>query len=69
MKHIQSASFRILVLSGLTFLLIGCIAEVDGGGYGRGGPWYHDGPWFDGPGWGAPRGGVGVEIHPPGFRR
>jgi len=56
-------------MSGLLVWLVGCVAEVDGGGYNRGGPWYHDGPWFDGPGWGAPRGGVGIEIHPPGRRR
>ncbi len=69
MKDIKSTFLRILVMSGLLVWLVGCVAEVDGGGYNRGGPWYHDGPWFDGPGWGAPRGGVGIEIHPPGRRR
>ena len=56
-----------LALSALLILLAGCVGEVDGG-YGRG-PWYHDGPWMDGPGWGRPGVGVGIDIHPPGFRR
>ena len=65
MKNIKSILLSILAMSGLLFALVGCVAEVGGGG----GPWYHDGPWFDGPGWGAPRGGGGFEVHPPGFRR
>jgi hypothetical protein len=68
MNNIKSTLLGILAASGLLSLLVGCVADV-GGGYRGGGPWYHDGPWIDGPGWGAPRGGVQVDIHPPGFRR
>ena len=65
MKDIKRLLLGIIFLSGLLFALVGCVAEVGGGG----GPWYHDGPWMDGGGWRGPRGGVGVDIHPPGFRR
>jgi len=63
--------FTLLFLGALAFggsLLVftGCVADVGGGGYYRGGgPWYHDGPWMDG----GPRVGVGIDLHPPGFRR
>jgi hypothetical protein len=69
MKNIKSIFLGALVMSGLVFWLVGCVGEVGVGGgyYGR--PWYNDGPWFDGPGWGAPVGRVGIDIHPPGFRR
>jgi hypothetical protein len=69
MKNIKSILLSILALSGLLLALVGCVAEVGGDGRGGGGMWYNDGPWFDGPGWGAPRGGRGIEVHPPGFRR
>jgi hypothetical protein len=63
-KQICVSSF---VLFGLVIGLAGCVAEVGGRG---GGPWYHDGPWMDGGRWGGgPRVGVGINIHPPGFRR
>jgi hypothetical protein len=70
MKKITTILLGILVWAGLQFGLGGCIAEVGGRGYYGGGPWYHDGPWMDGGRWGGgPRGGVGIDIHPPGFRR
>ncbi len=60
MKHLIKILFGVLVFYGLQFLLVGCI----GYGGGRGG-WYHDGPWMDG----GPRVGVGIDVHPAGFRR
>jgi hypothetical protein len=59
MKDMKRIILGTLVMSGLLFLLAGCI--VPGG---RGGGWGHDGPWMDGP-----RFGGGIDIHPPGFRR
>ena len=66
MKDINKILLGSIVLFGLQFWLIGCVAEVGGGGYYReGGPWYKDGPWMDGGRWGGgDRGGVGIEIHP-----
>lgn len=70
MKTIIKISLLTLVVSGLQFGIVGCVAEVGGGGYYGGGPWYHDGPWLDGGRWGGgERGGVGIEVHPPGHRR
>ena len=70
MKKRTKILLVILAWSGLQFGLGGCVAEVGGRGYYGGGPWYHDGPWMDGGRWGGgPRGGVGIDIHPPGFRR
>jgi hypothetical protein len=70
MKKIKNILLGALILLGLQFGLAGCVAEVDGGGHYGGGPWYHDGPWMDGGHWGGgPRGGVGIDVHPPGFRR
>jgi hypothetical protein len=69
MKNLKNILLGALILAGLQFGLSGCVAEVGGGGRG-GGPWYHDGPWMDGGHWGGgPRGGVGIDVHPPGFRR
>jgi len=70
MKNIKTLLLGTLVLFGLQFGLGGCVAEVGGPGYYDGGPWYHDGPWMDGGRWGGgPRGGVDIDLHPPGFRR
>jgi len=71
MKKLSLLLLGALALFGLQFGLAGCVADVGGGGYyGGGGPWYHDGPWMDGGRWGGgSRGGVGIDIHPPGFRR
>jgi len=70
MKNIKILLLGTLIVAGLPFGLGGCIADVGGRGYYRGDPWYHDGPWMDGGGWGGgPRIGVGIDIHPPGFRR
>jgi hypothetical protein len=81
MKNLKKILLGTLVLFSLQFGLGGCVAEVDGGGYYGDGPWYHDGPWLYGGGWGGgerrdgerhddgPRGGVDIDIHPPGFRR
>lgn len=60
MKDIKKLRPSILILTGLLFALAGCV--VAGGGRG---PWYHDGPWMNG----GPRVAVGVDIHPPGYRR
>jgi hypothetical protein len=60
---------KLLALTSLVVTLAACVGEVDGDYYGRRDPWYHDGPWMDGPGWGRPEIGVGIEVHPPGFRR
>jgi hypothetical protein len=60
MKDMKKILLNAIVMSGLLFLLAGCIGVVGG----RGGGWYHDGPWMDGP-----RFGGGIDIHPPGFRR
>jgi hypothetical protein len=70
MKNIKTILLGLLILSGLQLGLGGCVAEVSGRGYSDGGPWYHDGPWMDGGRWGGgPRGGVAIDVHPPGFRR
>ena len=70
MKANSMMFFRTLVWAGLLAGLAGCVAEVGGGDRYGGGPWYHEGPWMDGPGWGGRRGPeVGIDIHPPGFRR
>lgn len=70
MKDIKKILPGTFILLGLISGLIGCVAEVGGPGYYRGGPWYHDGPWMDGGRWGGgPRGNVDIDIHPPGFRR
>lgn len=70
MKNITKLLLLTLVASGLQFGLTGCVADVGvEGGYRDRGPWYHDGPWMDGGRWGGgPRGGVGIDIHPPGWR-
>ncbi|MGD1030792.1 MAG: hypothetical protein ABSA05_06580 [Opitutaceae bacterium] len=59
MKDMKRILFGALAVSGLLFLLAGCIGPGGGGG-----GWYHDGPWMDGP-----RFRGGIDIHPPGFRR
>jgi hypothetical protein len=70
MKTTYKIVLTALVLSGVQFVLAGCVADVGvEGGYRGGGPWYHDGGWMDGGRWGGPRGGVGIDLHPPGFRR
>jgi hypothetical protein len=51
MKNIKKILLGTLILFGLQFGLGGCVAEVDGGGYYGGDPWYHDGPWLYGGGW------------------
>jgi len=72
MKNIKFLSFGTFVLlAGLQFWLVGCVADVGGPVYYRHEDhWYHDGPWMDGDRWGGgPRGGVDIDIHPPGWRR
>ena len=64
MKNWKRLLFETLALLALQIALAGCVAEV-GGGYHDRGPWFHDGPWMDG----GPRGGVNIDVHPPGFRR
>jgi hypothetical protein len=68
MKSTTKIILTALVVTGFQFALAGCVADVGvEGGY-RGG-WYRDGGWMDGGRWGGPRGGVGIDLHPPGFRR
>ena len=70
MNNITKFRISALVLSGLLFGLVGCVGYVEGRGHYSSGPWYHEGPWMDGPGWVGRRGPeVGIDIHPPGFRR
>jgi hypothetical protein len=70
MKTSTKLLLTALVVTGFQFALTGCVAEVGGRGYYGGGPWYHDGGWMDGGRWGGgPRVGVGIDVHPPGFRR
>jgi hypothetical protein len=70
MKHVSLLLFGLLLAGGLQLALGGCVAEVDGPGIYGGDHWYHDGPWMDGGRWGGgARAGVGIDIHPPGFRR
>ena len=74
MKSLIKIALFTLVVSGLQFVIVGCVAEVGGAGYYDRGPWYHDGPWLDGGGWdhgrrGGERVGVDIDIHPPGHRR
>ena len=78
MKTIIKTVLALLVLAGLQLAIVGCVAEVRGGGYRDGGSvWFSDGPWLDGGGWdrghrGGERGGErggGIEVHPPGHRR
>jgi hypothetical protein len=69
MKNIKKILLSTLILSGLQFVLLGCLVGPGGGYRGGGrvgsGPWFQDGPWMDGG-----RGGVAhVVIHPPGYRR
>jgi len=61
MKDMKKLRPSILILTGLLLALAGCVVRGGGGG----GPWYHDGPWMNG----GPRVAVGVDIHPPGYRR
>ena len=63
MKNRNKAILRGVAFLALQLVLAGCIGVVGERGRGRG-PWVHDGPWMDGP-----RVGVGIDIHPPGFRR
>jgi peptidoglycan hydrolase-like protein with peptidoglycan-binding domain len=72
MKNIKKILLGTVILAGVQFGLGGCIADVESRGYYRRDPWYNDGPWMDGGRWGeGPRIGVGVgiDLHPPGFRR
>ena len=70
MKNATKILLACAALCGVQLLLTACVAEVSGPGYYEGGAWFHDGPWMDGGGWrGGGRVGVGVDIHPPHFRR
>ena len=70
MKTTYKILLTALVVTGFQFAFVGCVADVGvRGGYYGGGPWYHDGGWMDGGRYGHSRGGVGLELHPPGFRR
>jgi hypothetical protein len=70
MKTTYKIILGCLILSGLQFGLIGCVADVgvEGGGggvYYGGGPWFNDGPWIGGGHWGGrDRGGGGGYVHP-----